>query len=66
MLIIVTCLRIVRLIIDGPHHIGSREPPAVVLVIPDRHHLAIIEKPYRFLTAHCFGFEDQSTTRKNA
>lgn len=46
---VITGLRIVRLIIDSAHHICSREPPAVVLVIPNRPHLAIIEKPYRLL-----------------
>ncbi|GFI39735.1 hypothetical protein IMSAGC016_01516 [Muribaculaceae bacterium] len=49
---IVTCLRIVRLIIDSTYNVSSRVPPAVVLVIPDRPHLAVIEKPYRLLT-HC-------------
>lgn len=49
---VIAGLRIVRLIIDSPHHIRSLEPPAVVFVIPDRPHLAIVEKPYRFLT-HC-------------
>lgn len=66
MLITVVDLCIIRLITNGMHHIRSRKPPTVVLVIPDLPHLAVIEKPYRFLTAHCFGFEDQSTTRKNA
>lgn len=33
---IVARLRIIRLIIDGALHIRSRDPPAVVLVIPDR------------------------------
>ena len=46
---IVTGLNIVRLIIDRSHHIRSREPPAAVLVIPDRPHLAVIEKAYRLL-----------------
>lgn len=49
---IVAGFRIVRFIIDSVHHIRSLEPPAVVLVILDRPHLAIIEKPYRLL-AHC-------------
>ena len=47
---IVTGFRIVWFIIDSSHHVSRREPPAVVLVIPDRPHLAIIEKPYRLLT----------------
>ena len=54
MLIIVTCLRIVRLIVDDAHHIRRREPPAVVLVIPYRPHLAIIEKSYRFLAHNIY------------
>lgn len=49
MLIIVADLRIVRHIFDGTHHIRSREPPTVVLVIQDRPRLAVIEKPYRLL-----------------
>lgn len=40
---------IVRLIVDCANNIGSREPPAAVLVIPDRPHLAVIEKAYRLL-----------------
>ena len=56
MLIIVVRLRIVRLIVDSAHHISSRKPPAVVLVIPDRPHLAVIEKPYRLLT-HYYGIK---------
>lgn len=39
---IVFGLCIVRLIIDIAHHICSRNPPAVVFVIPDSHHLAVI------------------------
>lgn len=39
---IVFGLCIVRLIIDSAHHICSRNPPAVVFVIPDSHHLAVI------------------------
>lgn len=54
---IVTGLCIIRLIIDSTHHIRSREPPAVVLVIPDLPHLAIIEKPYRLLTHFSISFD---------
>lgn len=54
---IVTGLCIIRLIIDSTHHIRSREPPAVVLVIPDCPHLAVIEKPYRPL-AHYSQFNN--------
>ena len=49
MLIIVVRLRIVRLVIDSTHHISSRKPPAVVLVVPYRPNLTVIEKPYRLL-----------------
>lgn len=52
---IVGRLSIIRLIIDSAHYIRSRESPAVVLVIPDRPHLAVIEKPYRLL-AHYLQF----------
>ena len=48
---IVTGFRIVRFIIDSTYHVSGREPSAVVLVIPARPHLAIIEKSYR-LFAH--------------
>lgn len=46
---IVGRLRVGRLIIDSAYHIRSREPPAVVLVIPDRPHLAVIENRIGFL-----------------
>ncbi len=46
---IVTGLGIVRLIINSAHNVSNRELPTVVFVIPDRPHLAIIEKPYRLL-----------------
>ncbi len=45
----VSGLRIVRLIIDSAHHIRSLETQAVVLFIPNRHHLTVIEKTYRLL-----------------
>lgn len=56
MLIVIAGLHIVRFIGDSAHHIRSRKPPAVVLVISDRPHLAIIEKPYRLITHYdrCF------------
>ena len=47
---IVAGLSIVRLFINIPHHIRSRKPPAVVLVIPDRPPLLVIKNTYRLLT----------------
>lgn len=46
---IVAGLCIDRLVIDGAHNVGSRKPPAVVLVIPNRPHFAVIKKRIDFL-----------------
>ena len=57
MLIIVAALGIIRLIIDSAHHIRCREPPAVVLGIPDRLDLAIIKKRIDFLLIIIIGLQ---------
>ena len=49
---VVTCLGIVLFVVDGTHDVCGREPPFVVILVPNSPHLAVIEKTYRLLVSH--------------
>ena len=51
---VVATLGVVLLIVNGPHDVCGREPPLIVLLVPNGPYFTVIEKTDR-LFAHVFG-----------